>query len=158
MYIMEVINSAFGVHRRPIMYHSLRKYKTIDIPVFLIFWCQSEICENRTGRSVAIAPGVWRHWITLAMRHQHQLLLPPCQRASRGACFSCLGTQNVSPISRPNKEHMWSKSWKAGNRSRACLHLCPGDLSDQSVEACCRCRFFLFGLSGIVFFAQWIPV
>lgn len=84
------------------------------------------------------------------MRHKHQLLLP-CLLASRGACFSCLGTQNVSPFSRPNKEHMWSKSWKAGSRPRACLHVCPGGLSDQSVGACGQCSFLVFWLNGVGF-------
>lgn len=145
------------VHLAFTMYHNLRISGKL-ISQFL-WWSVklNTVGENRTGRSVAIAPGVWRHWITLAMRHQHQLLLP-CLVASRGACFSCLGTQNVSPFSKPNKEHMWSKSWKAGSRPRACLHLCPGGLSDQSVGACGQWRFFLLGLSGIAFFAQWISV
>ena len=104
---------------------------------------------------MAVPAGVWRHWITLAMRHRHQLLLPR-PLASQGAFFSCLGTQNVSRFSGPNKEHMWSKSWKAGGRPRACLHLCPGGLSDQSAVACGHCLSFLLGLTCIASFAQWI--
>lgn len=117
-------------------YLSVSEYKTNQyqtIPDGLM--SKLNTVGGRTERSLTIAPGIWRHWLTLAMRHQNQLLLP-CLLVSRGACFSCLGTQNVSPFSRPNKEHMWSKSWRAGSRLRACMHLCSGGLSDQTVGAC----------------------
>ena len=92
-----VVHSAFIE-----MYHSLRKSEQL-ISQFLHYSdVKVKYLKIEQERSVATAPGVWRQWLTLEMHHQQQLLLP-CLHTSWGACFSCLGTQSVSPIPRQTR-------------------------------------------------------
>lgn len=62
-------------------------------------WCQTLAGESRKRRLAVVAPGFWRHRVTLALRHQHQL-----PRTSREAGFSCLGTQRCVPVPAAKQE------------------------------------------------------
>lgn len=101
MCIIEVKNGGtFGIHRNG---SQSQKIRTIDIPAPPLLWCQSQIFENRTGKISGHCPRrLTSVAVTLEMHHQQQLLLP-CLHTSWGACFSCLGTQSVSPIPRQTR-------------------------------------------------------
>lgn len=93
--------------------------------------------ESRTRWLEVIAPGFWRHWITLALRHQNQM-----PRVLSGSVLAVRVHKDVSPFPQPNKKHMRTEPG-------VCVHLCPGS-SDYTVH----CAWF----SGNASFKQWTCV
>ncbi len=156
--LLEALVGNVLVHLAFIMYQNLRISEKL-ISQFL-WWSVklNTVGENRTGRSVAIAPGVWRHWITLAMRHQHQLLLP-CLVASRGGPASAVWVHKMCPPSLSQTRNTCGPSH--GRQAADQGHVCICVLVAYQINLwgpAAGVAFCLLGLNGIAFFAQWISV
>lgn len=89
--------------------------------------------ENRTWRLVVIAPGFWHHSITLAMRHQHQLLL--CLLVSQGPA-SAVWVNKMCPPSLAQTRNTWGPSH--GRQAADQGHVCMCVLVAIVIASICR--------------------
>jgi len=79
---------------------------------------------NRTRRSVTAAPWLWRHQITLAMRHQHQLLLPCLLTRLSGGRLQLFGYTKCVPLLQAKQEctvKVMCHVRQAADRGHACI-------------------------------------